>query len=137
MNPDVFQNTIQKTDLFLKDIENKFGFKQRNQSYHALRIALHLIRDRLPIDSAVSFGAQLPMLVRGFYYEGWRPEQVPIKMGQAEFIDKVVEEIDVPDLSAEQIFKGIVSIIYKHVDSKEVDKIKGLMPKDVARLFES
>jgi uncharacterized protein (DUF2267 family) len=34
---------------------------------------LHCLRDPLTIDEAVQLGAQLPMLVHGFYYEAWDP----------------------------------------------------------------
>ncbi len=35
--------------------------------------ALHGFRDAMPCDEAVYFGAQLPPLLRGLYYEGWHP----------------------------------------------------------------
>ena len=34
---------------------------------------LHAVRDRLQVNDAVSLGAQLPELLRGAYYEQWRP----------------------------------------------------------------
>jgi uncharacterized protein (DUF2267 family) len=36
---------------------------------------LHALRDRLPPEIAVHLSAQLPMLVRGIYYEGWKADE--------------------------------------------------------------
>ncbi len=50
-------------------------------------------RDRLPVDLTAHFGAQLPMLVSGLYYEGWDPSKVPIKMARQEFLDPIQQKI--------------------------------------------
>ena len=68
-----FESSLDKTNLILKDIENAYGWpkERRNQSYAALRTVLHLLRDRLPVDESVEFAQQLPVLVRGIYFDGW------------------------------------------------------------------
>jgi len=68
-----FDSTIQTTNVWLHDIMERLGWQDRHRAYHALRAVLHALRDRLPVDQAAALGAQLPMLVRGFYYEGWHP----------------------------------------------------------------
>ena len=45
---------------------------------------LRAFRDRLPVSEAAHFGAQLPMLVRGFYYEHWKPASTPVKFKTAQ-----------------------------------------------------
>ena len=69
---DVFDGTLQKTNVWLNDIMNELDWQEHPyKAYLALRTVLHTLRDRLTIEEAVQLGAQLPMLVRGFYYEGW------------------------------------------------------------------
>jgi uncharacterized protein (DUF2267 family) len=70
-----FSTTVDKTNKILHEIEDALGWprKRRNQSYAALCGVLHAVRDRLTVEKAAQFGAQLPMLVRGIYYEGWDP----------------------------------------------------------------
>ncbi|MFJ1980109.1 DUF2267 domain-containing protein [Streptomyces albogriseolus] len=38
------------------------------------------------------FGAQLPTLVGGVYYDGWRPADTPVKMSNEEFFARVRSE---------------------------------------------
>jgi hypothetical protein len=61
------------TNSWLKELMELMGWEDRHRAYHALRVVLHALRDHLTIDEVVTLGAQLPMLVRGFYYEGWHP----------------------------------------------------------------
>lgn len=64
---------------WLKVIAERLGTEDRNYTYRVLRAWLHLVRDRLTVDSAVHLAAQLPEFLRGVYFEGWVPSKVPIR----------------------------------------------------------
>ena len=68
----VFDTTVQETNLWLKAVMDGLHTDDRHLAYLALRATLHALRDRLGPENAVHLAAQLPMLVRGLYYEGWR-----------------------------------------------------------------
>ena len=68
---DTFDKTIQETNLWLKDIMERLNTNDRHHAYSTLRAVLHTLRDRIGPESAAHLGAQLPMLLRGLFYEGW------------------------------------------------------------------
>jgi uncharacterized protein (DUF2267 family) len=78
-NVAAFDKTIEKTNVWLGELQAVLTWDDRERAYHALRAVLHALRDRLPPHEAVDLGAQLPMLVRGFYYDGWHPADKPLK----------------------------------------------------------
>ncbi|MBV8106744.1 MAG: DUF2267 domain-containing protein [Hyphomicrobiales bacterium] len=49
---------------------------------------------RLTPEQAVHLGAQLPLLIRGFYYDGWRLDKTPADERQpAEFVALVAAQL--------------------------------------------
>ena len=73
----VFDETLQVTNSWLKDMMEMLHTDDRQLAYRGLRAVLHALRDELEPEMAVHLAAQLPMLVRGFYYEGWKPSRTP------------------------------------------------------------
>ena len=66
---DIFDGTLQKTQIWLNELMTALDWENHpHKAYLALRTVLHALRDRLTVEEAVQLGAQLPMLVRGFYY---------------------------------------------------------------------
>ena len=62
--------TLHTMDLLLGDLMEDLGWQDQCRAYHALQVVLHAVRDRLPVEAVAALGAQLPLLVRGMYYEG-------------------------------------------------------------------
>src|SRR5262245_21401778 len=80
---DVFDKTLQTTHIWLDEMMLKLG-PDRQVAWHALGAVLHALRDRLQIGLAVHLGSQLPLLVRGLYYDQWHPSEQMLKRRSAE-----------------------------------------------------
>ncbi|MBI2933945.1 MAG: DUF2267 domain-containing protein [Chloroflexi bacterium] len=136
--PGLFDTTIQKTNIWLKNIMDEMGWKDRHRAYLALRGVLHSLRDRLTVEEAVDLGAELPLLIRGVYYEGWRPAGKPEKFSKCEFLENVAGYFtNEPDVDAEKIVKAVFRVMSRMVEAGEIKDIKGSLPKEFASLWET
>src|SRR5258706_15480363 len=84
MKLDVFERAVQKAQGWLKDLQAELGWGDRHQTYEALGIVLQVLRNRLPVQEAVNLGAQLPLLLRGLYFQSWDVSKNPEKYRHAD-----------------------------------------------------
>ncbi|GLZ59566.1 DUF2267 domain-containing protein [Micromonospora parva] len=130
-----FESSLDKTNIILKDIEDAYGWpkERRNQSYAALRTVLHLLRDRLPVNESVEFAQQLPVLVRGIYFDGWVPSDVPIKLNRDDFLYEVRQGFPYDaEGGPERVTQVVLDTLRRHVTQGEWQDVKDTMPKDLA-----
>jgi uncharacterized protein (DUF2267 family) len=134
----LFDTTVDKTNHVLRRIEHDFGWSkdQRKMSYHALRAALHALRERLPMDESAQLAAQLPMLIRGIYYEGWDPSGVPVKLGREEFLERVRREFRYDDeIDVFQLTQTVLGALRDHIADGEWQDIRSTLPSELVAIL--
>jgi uncharacterized protein (DUF2267 family) len=134
---EVIEKTLEETNHVLSLVENHYGWKgQRNQSYEAVRVILHVLRDRMTIDQVALFSNQLPLLMRGVYYEGWKPSADAVQTSGQGFVEQVREKYfqstteDIEDLIS-VVFGALIDCM----DPEGAEIIKRELPEDVSRLL--
>ena len=136
-----FDRTLHETHVWLRDVMDEMGVEDRHRAYRMLKAVLHTLRDRLTPVEAAQFAAQLPMLVRGFYFEGWRPVAAPVPMRtHAAFLDHVADKLEDlrqrdSDLDVEAVTVGVFRVISRHVSQGEVQDMLHQLPADIRRLW--
>lgn len=135
---EVFDTTAQKTMLWLKEIDEEVGWppKDRHHAYQALKACLHQIRDRLTLDEMAHLGAQLPLLVRGAYYEGWDPSKERPGRGADDFVNGLIQEATwQPEYDYETITRACLLVLSRHVDAGIARHVREAMPHEIRRLW--
>ena len=135
---DIFDGTLQKTQVWLNDLMADLDWQGKpDKAYFALRTVLHALRDRLTVEEAVQLGAQLPMLIRGFYFEGWTLKGKPHKERHKEdFLDhiKVAFKNDVT-VRPESVARAVFRVLSLHTSDGEIDDVKNILPKALQELW--
>jgi uncharacterized protein (DUF2267 family) len=132
---EVIESSNQKTHEWINSLAEVAHLEKRD-AYKSLRAVLQTLRDRLPMDDAVHFAAQLPMFLRGLYYEGWEPSKVPIKMSIDEFLAAVKEKIVADQIiDPLRITESVFAVIMSYVGAGEMEKIKHCLPKEMQALW--
>ena len=132
----VFEHTIEITHTWLNDLMARLGWHDKQRAYKALRSVLHALRDRLTVNDASHLAAQLPMLLRGVYYEGYHPGGKPLaERKKAEFLAHVAAEFPEEDRNVGTITQAVLQVLAKHITQGEIEKIKASLPADIRSLW--
>ena len=109
----------------------------RHQAYMALKATLHALRDRLSVEEAAQLGAQLPMVIRGLFYEGWRPAVRPDRTTTWETFMRPVYLAACQDgsFTPEEVVSAVFEVISRHVSGGEIDDVIGQLPRDIRVLW--
>lgn len=134
---ELFAETLEKTGVWLEELAQSLDNASPQRAYSVLRATLHALRDRLTVDEAASLGAQLPMLVRGFYYEGWRPAGRPTKYRhKQEFLERVGQLYRGLDESErEPAVRAVFKLLADHLTRGELNHVRDQLPPELRSLW--
>ncbi|WEX74508.1 DUF2267 domain-containing protein [Sinorhizobium numidicum] len=131
-----FDKTLQITNIWLDEIMEHQG-PDRQRAWHILSAVLHTIRDRLTADLAAHLSAQLPLLVRGAYYDQYEPSKQPTRSRTAdEFLSQVEDELAFTrPVDVKEAAQTVFHVLSHHLDPGEVRKVREALPEDVRALW--
>lgn len=126
---EAIESSLQKTNIWLHEINARLGSTDRHRAWLALGTVLHLVRDRLPVVEAVQLGAQLPLVVRGLYFTGWDANVNPVReRSKEDFLDHVRAVFQAEPEQAETITAAVISAMCAHLSSGEMADIFRALP---------
>jgi uncharacterized protein (DUF2267 family) len=133
---DVFDKTVQTTNLWLNELTEQIG-PDRQVAWHVLGAVLRTLRDRLPLGLAAHFGAQLPLLVRGLYYDQWHPRPKPLKLRSAkQFLEEVSKGLgDIRPVDPEAAARAVFQVLNHYLDPGQVENVREALSEPVRRLW--
>lgn len=130
-------HTVQVTHAWVNDLEKLLDWQNEQRTWRLLRGTLQALRDWLDVNEAAQLGAQLPLLLRGVYYEGWQPAKTPVKDRDKQvFLDRVArafqpDHIDDPEEAVCCVFR----LLNNHVSAGEVSDVRARLPKSLRELW--
>ena len=133
---DVFDKTLRTTHIWLDEIMERLG-PDRQVAWRSLGAVLRAVRDRVPTELATHLGAQLPLLVRGAYYDQWQPAMEPERYGNAdEFLKRIAAELaDTRPVNPASAATAVFGTLSRHVTGGQWGKVRAAMPEEIRRLW--
>ncbi len=127
-------DSMQKTNELLHKIDDKLGWDDMNKTYSATRAVLQATRDRLQPEEATDFASQLPMVLSGVFYEGYKISDKPLKIGKEQYIQTIRENMTNQADDPERIAKVVLSVIGDKISPGQITDMMSNMPKDIQSL---
>lgn len=128
---------VHKAQEWIAEVRDTLDVPDRQRGYQALRAGLHALRDRLPVNETAHLGAQLPMLIRGIYYEGWDPgTNRKIKRSREAFFEDICREV--PGMLASEAAiaaNAVFTVLARHVSAGEIEDVRGALPAQIRNLW--
>jgi uncharacterized protein (DUF2267 family) len=134
---DAFETTLRASHDWVSDYGAKLGQSHPPLAFSCLRAALHVLRDRLPITEAASLAAQFPMLIRGAFYEGWRPGHKAPRLRTANEVYQEVSRALANGLAAPpaDVMRALFSLLDERITSGEVEKVRHILPEPLREMW--
>lgn len=135
---EVFDKTLETTHVWLKEIMADLG-PDRQVAWKVLSIVLRKLRDRLPLDLAAHLGAQLPILIRGVYYDQFQPGKLPSDCdSREEFVAEVAEWLaDIRPVDPDAAMRSVFKVLSHHIDPGQIAKVREALPRSLKQAWES
>jgi uncharacterized protein (DUF2267 family) len=120
------EHTVELSHKGINDLDARLGWHDKHR--RLLRTVLQALRDWLSVNAAANFGAELPELLRGIYYERWRPVATPVKQRRkADFISRVDRAFKTdPILFASETVTAVFELLSNNITAGEIEHVFGL-----------
>ena len=133
---DVLDKSIQTTNIWLKEIMEDLG-DDRQKAWHVLGAVLHALRDRLPADLSAHLAAELPLVIRGLYYDQYKPSEQPdVTRSLDAFLERVQDGLKtIRPVDSRDAARSVFRVIAHRVDLGQSAKVRDALPKEIQALW--
>jgi uncharacterized protein (DUF2267 family) len=134
---DAIERSVHKTNQWLKELEEELGIDDREDSWRILRSYLQVLRDQVTIDEGAQLAAQLPLVLRGAFYEGFDPGHQPAKPHDRDaFLGRFAELAGLSGTDeAARTAEAVTTVLSRHISEGELEEVLSQLPRDLREVL--
>lgn len=120
---------------WLATVARHLGTQDYDYTFRVVRAWLHAVRDRLTVESAAHFAAQLPEILRGVFYDGWTPSKVPVKVDVEQFTRRFCQEAMISAEDAPKAASAVSAAMREMFSAGQLESMLMQVPNHIAQLL--
>ncbi|WP_073852237.1 DUF2267 domain-containing protein [Pontibacter flavimaris] len=133
-----FENYLKDGKTWLHKLCTYLGIDDENKASRIFRAVMHAIRDRIPAGEAIHLGAQLPIIWKGIYFDGFslrEPVRIRHEDEWLEFIrskDSGADQADFPTLDhAFYAFQDVMAFLRDHISEGQYNQVAQALHSEI------
>ena len=136
---DIIDRSVEKAHVWLNDLAEELATEDGHHAYRVLRAFLHALRDYLSVDEAAALAAQLPIFVRGVFYEGWDPSRTPERARDLDsFLQRIASETRLAgETEASFAASAANRVLSRHISAGELKSVLRMLPEHLREFLRS
>lgn len=134
---EVIDHTVQLTHEWINELRERLDWDSSRDAARLLRVTMAQLRDHLGHEETAQLSAQMPLLIRGMFFEGWQPARTPVRdRNRSHFIDAIEKEV-----ASVQGWRGVADIVavFRTLDNRisagEIDDVKACLPQSIRDIW--
>ena len=134
---EVIDHTVQLTHEWINELADRLDWSNQRGVFHLLRATLTNLRDLLGHNEAAQLSAQFPILIRGVFYEGWRPSDTPLKdRSKDSFIERIDANIrEYPEYRGEEDIYTVFALLNTRITEGEIRDVRNSLPSTIRDIW--
>jgi uncharacterized protein (DUF2267 family) len=134
---EVIDHTVQLTHEWINELRERLDWDSSRDALRLLRVTLAQIRDHLDHNEVAQLSAQLPLLIRGMYFEGWQPAHSPVRDRNPDhFVAAIEAEVSgVLDWRGPQDIRAVFRTLEDKISAGEIRDIKAGLPRAIRDMW--
>ncbi|TWF82254.1 uncharacterized protein (DUF2267 family) [Pseudonocardia hierapolitana] len=129
------EHALHTANTWIRDVAEEFDTEDREFAYRVLRAWLHTLRDRLGVEVSAHFAAQLPDLVRGVFYAGWNPSEVPAMYDAEGYRARFARDAGISVHDVGKAAPATTTAVLRHLPPAQIDKVLNQLPEEIRALL--
>ena len=134
---EVIDHSVHTTHEWINELAGRLDWTSKRSALRLLRTTLQHVRDHLMSDELAQFSAQLPLLIRGMFFEGWAPKRTPLKDRSAAGFIEVIEERmrDTEEYRGSQDIRYVFDLLNARLSAGEIEDVRACLPSAIRGLW--
>lgn len=138
-----FEQYAPDANKFVREVATELGnAEDTEQAYRVMKAVLHTVRDILSPEESMHLVAQLPLIMKGVYVEGWHITQKDRIRSMQEFLARLREKDERSsgrdfgnDETATHHIKCVLNVLKRHVATGQIQDMIDQFPMELAGLW--